>query len=44
LAFSTTNSLAKFIKIHKAHLDPLSCCDVIYKINYKIVVTVMQVM
>jgi len=33
LAFSTSNSLSKFIKTGKDPLDHFSCCNVVYQIN-----------
>jgi len=33
LAYSSVNSLNKFIKTGKNKLNSLSCCDVVYKIN-----------
>jgi len=33
LAYTTTNSLQKYIKTGKDKLNPVSCCGVVYKIN-----------
>jgi len=34
LAYTITNSLQKYIKTGKDKLNPVSCCGVVYKINY----------